>query len=297
MTGVQTCALPIWVVFGGIAHDLDFLERVMVEHDGGRHVDVVNIHNYYETWEPRAVEEITRYVNRAADIIAKCGQGQPLWMAEVGYSSHRRGSKVSDFCRAHYDYEHTRMYQAVQLVKTLTLLLSTEQLSLIAWYEIKDLPPATEVIGDQNHRHLGIRGVNYEMKPAGLALGFFDRLFGRKSRCIDDAVEVQTFRGERPEVHAFSLADGGSVVVAWLRTDGAAVEAGEGGGVVVDERRTDFEVWLPGRLAGQVMQYDAVGRATGCGLARPGAESTRLCDLHLKGGEVLVVRVEAERAG
>ncbi len=283
------------VVLGGIAHDLDFLEKLLAGYDVSRHVDIINLHNYFETWSPTATEGITGYVERAAEIVRKHGDDQPLWMAEVGYSSHRQGTKVSDFYRARYDYEHTPYYQAVQLVKTLTLLLATEKLSLVAWYEIKDLPATTEVIGDVNNRYLGIRGVNYAMKPAALALGFFDRVFSRKSRCIDDQLELKVFRGPRPEAHAFRLADGSMVAVAWLRTNDGQSSSGNGK-LLVDERRSDFELVLPGgRESGPVTVYDAVGRALSCGTATSTDLRTHLCDMHLKGGDLLVARVGVGR--
>jgi hypothetical protein len=57
---------------------------------------------------------------------------------------------------AYYKHEHSPEYQAVQLFKTLTLIAATENIEAVAWYEIKDLPPDDDVIGDNdNNRYLG----------------------------------------------------------------------------------------------------------------------------------------------
>ena len=59
---------------------------------------------------------------------------------------------------------------------TLALLLSTDKLAAIAWYEIKDLPPQESVIGDINNRNLGVAYVDHSPKSAEKALAFCIKL-------------------------------------------------------------------------------------------------------------------------
>ena len=72
------------------------------------------------------------------------------------------------------------------------------------------------------------------------------------------------------------------------RAPAAAAEAAR------DERQTDFELHLAEHFEGRMTLYDAVGRAVGCVVARRGNQGTHLCDLHLKGGELLIARFDAE---
>ena len=102
-----------------------------------KYFDIVNMHNYYETWHRHPIEEITNYINEVQDVVWQYGDNQALWMAEVGYSTFRNGARVSDSYTAFYDYEHTPEYQAKELFKTLTLIVSTGNIDAVAWYELK----------------------------------------------------------------------------------------------------------------------------------------------------------------
>src|SRR5690606_21769511 len=138
------------VVFPGIAYDPEFVKSLFKDYNLGSNFDIVNMHNYYETWHRHPIEEITTYINEVRDVVWRYGKNQPLWMAEVGYSTFRKGARVSDSYSAYFEYEHTPEYQAVHLFKTLVLAASTENIEAVAWYEVKDLPPHEGVIGDND---------------------------------------------------------------------------------------------------------------------------------------------------
>ena len=215
------------VVLGGLAHDTGWLETLFRDHDVSRYVDVVNMHNYYETWVGNPMEDIAGYINTVADIVRQHGDGQTLWMAEVGYSTYRAGPRVSDGYSAYYDYEHTRSYQAVDLVRRLAASLSTGKLSAVAWYEIKDLNPGEATIGDfENNGSLGVASASHVAKPAEHALSFFNRLTSEPMRSIDGEVFVTRPVRSDAHVHAFEQEDGDVIVVGWLQT---MVPGGRGG--------------------------------------------------------------------
>ncbi|HEY9509095.1 MAG TPA: cellulase family glycosylhydrolase, partial [Verrucomicrobiae bacterium] len=57
------------IVMGGLAWDLNFLEGVLAHPEAMTHVDVINLHNYYETWSSDPLERIPEYVGRTHDIL------------------------------------------------------------------------------------------------------------------------------------------------------------------------------------------------------------------------------------
>lgn len=279
------------IVLGGISHQPDWLRSLLRDYQVARYVDVVNMHNYYETWHDHPLEDVATFINVVDDIVRRYGEGEPLWMAEVGYSTHRSGPRVSDAYTAYYAYEHTPEYQAVDLVRRITTALSTEKLSALAWYEIKNLPPASETIGDQqNNSTLGVAHADHTPKPAEAALAFVNRLYGEPMRSLDREVVVTRTVGSDAVVHAFEQEDGDVIVVAWLRTRIPGRQGDVGRGDHEDTRVETVPVSVPRALQGDAVLYDAVGTATPFTGLRRDAGATAF-ELTLEGGQVYVLEV------
>lgn len=279
------------VVMGGIAHDPEWLRTLLRDHAVSSAVDVFNMHNYYETWQGLPMEAIADYVNTVYDIVQTYGDGKPIWMAEVGYSSYRSGARVSDSYSARYAYEHTAAYQAVDLVRRLATVLATEKLSAIAWYEVKDLPPVGETIGDVNNRHLGVARANHEPKPAERALRFFLELTAEPMQSIDGEAAVTRPAASESHVHAFEQEDGDVLVFAWLQThvpgDGPGPEAGD----ARDERTEDVTITVPRVLTGRVRAFDAVGVERDAGVTVDRRDNVSAIRVRLEGGQVVVLHL------
>lgn len=279
------------VVCPGLAGHTEFTLALFKDYGISPYVDVVNIHNYFETWNPSPIENIVPYVNTIAQIIKQYGNNQSIWMAEVGYSTFRRDGYVSDWSSAYYDYEHTPKFQAVQLIRTLALLLSTEKLAAIAWYEIKDLPPEDEVIGDVNNRHLGVAYVDYKPKPAEKALSFFNKLSSQKNRCIDSQVVIKRTIGSDSEVHCFENEDGSVIVVGWLKTHVIGKRGGDESGNVKDTRKETIELTVPSKLSGKATLYDELGNGSEFKGIERKANVTTLKEVTLIGSEIVIIKV------
>lgn len=162
------------VVFGGVAGHPQFAAEVLADPGLAGLVDVVNAHAYFETWNGGAIESLPAYLASFAPALragsfaagqaltAGSGAVRSLWLAEVGYSAYRPlgdeagGVSISPAYRARYAYEHTLDFQAVALVRTVSLALTVPAVTLLAWYEVKDPQPAAPMIGDDNNRHLGV---------------------------------------------------------------------------------------------------------------------------------------------
>ncbi|MBI2619835.1 MAG: cellulase family glycosylhydrolase [Ignavibacteriales bacterium] len=277
------------VVLAGLAHDVNFTKSLFRDHGISPYVNVVNIHNYYETWSGTPNENVTDYVNAVADVVQMYGDDQSIWMAEVGYSTFRMNGRISESYTALHDYEHTPRYQAVHLVRTLTMLLSTEKLAAIAWYEIKDLTSHEDVIGDDNNRHLGVATLHHEAKPAEHALAFSNRLFSKKIRSIDAQTVVTKRAGGDAVIHAFEQEDGNVIVVGWLRTFVRGTRTNGMTGSMKDTRSEVVDVRLPAKLRGTVAAFDDQGSRTAAPKVERSARETTIRGWTLRGGEVSII--------
>lgn len=250
------------VVMGGLAWNLSFLEAMLTNGPTMRAVNIVNLHNYYETWAEDPLERIPAYIGRAGDLLNRYHDPLPIWTAEVGYSSFRQGAQVSGQFRAYYTYEHTPAGQAAALFRALTLLQASGRVSLVTWYRLHDLPATQEVIGDVNNRFLGLVDTAGHPKPALRALRYFRALFHNGYQCLDTQARVTKRLKSAAEVHAFARPDGSVVVVAWLRTV-VPGERGDNSGQVRDRRREKVVVALPFALKPDAALFNELGEATG----------------------------------
>jgi hypothetical protein len=280
------------IVLAGLAHRTEFTLELFRDHGISPYVDVVNCHSYFETWSGEPLEKIPEYVTTLADIIHQYGDRQALWMAEVGYSTFRRPDGfVSDSYHATYAYEHTLRYQAVALWRTLTLLLSTEKMSAIAWYEIKDLPPQENVIGDVNNRNLGIADVAHRPKPAEKALTFFTTFFDGRYRSLDGEAVVRSRPGSESVVHCFQWEDGSAAVIGWLSTHIKGKNANAARGTLQDARQETLEMTLPFTGEAEITRYDELGNRTLFQGGRTQAGTLTIPAIDLKGGEITILRI------
>lgn len=283
------------VVLGGLAYDPYFLLHLFRDYGLSPFIDIVNCHNYYETWHRYPIENITNYINEISDIIWRYGNNQSLWMAEVGYSTFRKGAKVSDSYSAYYDYEHTTEYQAVELFKTLTLALSTEKLSAITWYELKDLPPSEGVIGDNdNNRFLGVSYSDCKDKPAAKSLEFFNSLFSSNYKSIDSKVTIDTPVDSDVRVQAFQMENGNVIVTAWLQTNVPGKHRTDKSGMVKDTRTETVKVSIPIDLKGKASLYDELGNVNPFNNVKTEKGMTTINNLKLDGGKIAIIKIESK---
>jgi hypothetical protein len=283
------------VVCAGIAYDPNFTLKLFRDYGVSPYVDIINMHNYFETWHRHPVESITEYINEVYDVVWRYGDNQSLWMAEVGYSTFRHGSRVSSSYQAYYDYEHTPEYQAIDLIKRLALVLSTEKLAAVAWYEIKDLPKTDEVIGDEyNNRYLGVAYKDHKPKPAAKALKFFNNLFSDKYRCINNDIIVERSIGSDSDIHVFETETRDVILVAWLKTSVPGDRGNDKSGSVKDKRKENVTIKIPLTFKGQVTQYNELGKSSEFEGYESAGNVTVVDNLTLRGGEVAIIQFKRD---
>jgi polysaccharide biosynthesis protein PslG len=249
--GVRRANPQATVVLGGLAWDLEYLRELLAEHEVAPAVDAINIHSYFETWHEHPIEQLANYVEEAAAIIHAVGEGEPLWMAEVGYSSRGIRPGVREFYRSRYREEHTADYQASALARTLLVSLATGRLSLLAWFRINDLPAEQEVIGDDRNRYLGLFDVEGQPKPAWPVFGWLSEQFAGPYRVLaGEAIAVDEGGGERLEMRTFALGGGRRLVAVWMPPGTAPTAVDRLG---EDRRQAQVKVTLP-HWRGQLLE-------------------------------------------
>ncbi|MFZ5891054.1 MAG: GH39 family glycosyl hydrolase [Myxococcota bacterium] len=284
--GVRSGDAGAQVVFGGLAGGVEFLRQLFDEHRAAERVDVVNLHSYYETWNENPVETIPEYVDEVTAIVKRHGGRQTLWMAEFGYSDFLPDNQR----KAHFGYEHSLEFQAVMLVRALALALSKPELSLLAWYELKDARASDAVIGDAHNRHLGVTFADYRPKPAFDALVFMNRLVAPGFRSVDSELTVAAKANSALVWRAFLSARRSVVFTAWLQTHPKPAAAGHGS-EPNDARRERVRVRLPYKARGPARAYDARGRPRDASVSlRRFGHATEL-SFELAAGDVSVVEL------
>ncbi len=281
------------IVLGGIATETDFLEDLFRVDRIAPAVDVVNLHSYFETWHPDAIESLPDYVSRASEIVRDHGENEPLWMAETGYSSVGGRAVVSEVYRAHHRGEHTNESQATALARTFVLALATGELPLVAWYRINDLPTNEEVIGDDNNRHLGIRSVSGANKPSVATFAMLTRWFEQPYRILKPQVRLSNASDSSAQVHAFALRDGRQVVAAWLGTPSPSSTPSSAPQFTAeslppDTRRARVRVTLPRTRETSMLVTDALGNPVSDDrVSRRTIGGAGELSLELRGGELI----------
>jgi hypothetical protein len=280
------------IVFPGIAYDPNFIKDLFKNYEMSSLFDIINIHNYYETWHHSPIEQIVEYINEVHDVIQRYGNNQPIWIAEVGYSTFRKGARVSDSYTAYYEYEHTPEYQAKQLIKTLTLIASTRKITATTWYEIKDLPPSENVIGDNdNNRYLGVAYPDHSPKPAASALKFFNNLFSDSYKSINNEVNVDRTISSATEVQTFKTTDGDVIILSWIKTvvpDRINIQKD---GMAKDDRQEIITIEIPFELTGKSTQFDELGNEKEFTSVERAANKTMIKDLTLYGGKISIIKI------
>lgn len=209
------------VVLGGIATNWDFLEALFRDDGIAPAVDVVNFHSYLETWHHDPIEHLGADIRRVAEIVRTYGEHEPLWLAEIGYSSVGPRAHTSDYYHPTFTDEHTNAAQANALLRMIVLAGCSEQISTTAWYRIHDLPTNEAVIGDDNNRHLGVLTSEGHPKAAAESFRTIAALFGRPFR----AVPAEGFPGSAGlsyEVRVVQPHGGRPVLFAWNSMPGSA---------------------------------------------------------------------------
>ena len=188
--------------------------RTVCEAGGARPIAAAAVHLYAETWTPdsvtleRAIRDLAGPEFRQV-VDGPCGR-PPLWANEIGFAT-AQGKTERD--------------QAEWWVRAVAGLASDSRVALIGIYEIKDLEPGQEVIGEKENYHLGLLRADRTPKLAFYTVRLLVSLFGRPFEPARVEVRLREPRddGTQPEVRAFRRADGRLLLFAWVPKAGGSV--------------------------------------------------------------------------
>jgi len=230
-------------IFGGLTKKIPGHVNTIYTSGVADYIDVINIHFYNETWDSSPTENIYGVTKLVADVIRRYGGKQELWIAEIGYSDYvQEDGSISDWTRINAPYEKTQDFQAVTFVRSYSRIVATDDVSVILWYEIKNLRLDSVAIGDVNNYFLGALDHDYFPKPLWFAIASTKKLFESPFKTIDDLLVVDKKDAVRPFYHAFIRENDDVVLLAWNRG-------------IINE---DIEISVPGNFS-HAISYSVTG--------------------------------------
>jgi hypothetical protein len=239
-----------------------FFQTLVKKHHLERHVDVVAMHGYPESWlEERAETVDQTWIGEMNRLLARDGVRRDFWLNEIGYADYRYSSMLANRygVSAVFPHEHTPEFAAASLFKAQVMALASGKVSLTAWYRIDDFDPkSTSFSDDHVNFHLGLLDKNQKRKPMFFALKHFNQLFDQPTRSLATRTVSSATRSDAV-LNVFERQDGRFVVVGWLRGLNRS-EATEADGNKTDTRREDVAVQLPCAAISNVSITDARGR-------------------------------------
>jgi Cellulase (glycosyl hydrolase family 5) len=273
------------LVLGGMSREpSDFSQTVISKYHLDQYLGVLAMHAYPETWdEERAETTFGKWIEQMHAAARR--SGRKLWLDEMGYADYRyRPDKASVYgINVNYSYEHTTRYAADFLFKSFVMTLGSGDVSLAGWYRIDDFRDGDpRMPQDKTNDHLGIIGVDGKPKPEYFALRFFNSLFSKPTRRVE---EPPATPGSQAIVEVFQRKDGEVIVAGWLRSSNYS-EVAVHSGMLTDPRRERVDIALP-CTAARVSTYNALGIKLSTGYRR----SRELSGVPLTGDHVYVADV------
>ena len=194
--------------------DYDWIQG-LTEAGYAQYYDVLPFHAYPETWsEPNVVAESylgIEYRNYFLPQYKEHGEGKPLWINEMGYATSP-GRTEED--------------QANWWARAISTYLAEPEIEHIGVYEIKDLDPGVEAIGDDKNYYLGLTYKDRTRKLAFHTVDLLTDLLDTGTLSIADSEAEVTVDKEGAKYlyyHLFKRPDGAQVLFVWNRVHSPTV--------------------------------------------------------------------------
>lgn len=168
------------IVLGGLVWpDASFLDTVCAYPGNPARFDVVALHAYPETWTPESVT-VERYLDAGyhglflETVDRGCG-GKRVWMNETGFATaHGRSERQ----------------QADWWARAIATFAADRRIESIGVYEIRDLAPGSDVIGEPENFHLGLLRTDGTPKLAFRTVRLLVRLLAGPLEVADAELRV-----------------------------------------------------------------------------------------------------------
>ncbi len=168
-----------------------------------QYYDITPFHCYAETWSRNNVYMENYLDSQYHDWFVPTnntqGENEPIWVNEIGYAT----------------MDKTEQDQANFMCRAVSTLLADPEIEHIGWYEIKDLPEGSPVIGDEKNYYLGITYSDRTKKLAFYTLDMITDLLDNKTiTTADSEISVTEVSGKAGQMyhHLFKLEDGSQLL-------------------------------------------------------------------------------------
>lgn len=236
------------VLLGGAVFPDSAWLRQIVDNGCARYYDITPFHAYPETWINSTVENYLDAGYRAfVDANENLGEAEPIWINEIGFAATPEMGEAE---------------QANWWARAVSTFLADPYIEHIGVYEIKDLAPGKETIGDEKNYYLGLTRVDRGKKLAFYTVALLRKLLAGKVAPADDELSAKVSDGEAGDLHyhLFKRADGKQVLFGYdkqahptievkLRVRGARAWEYELNGTVLEYPNFDGTVLRQIRLA------------------------------------------------
>ena len=249
------------VILGGLAEpDYRWL-RPLMKSGYARYYDILPFHAYPETWGSASmtVEKFlgSEYHNQFLRDQEQYGEGEPIWINEMGYATT---SSRSEEQQAHW------------WARAVSTFLADPAVEHIGVYEIKDLDPGVEAIGDDKNYYLGLTYRDRTKKLAFQTVDLLTDLLDTGTLAVVDS-EVEVIAEEESieylYYHLFKRPDGAQVLFVW-------------------DRVRDSTITLKLKTSGSSAEHFSID---GDSTPYPAFDGTTLQDIQLTAGNVEIFRI------
>ena len=150
--------------------------------------DAVLLHCFHETWGPRgvAIEDSLGplYTDHFLPVVERRAAGKPIWMSECGYSTLNRSE------------ESQANFIARAVPHFLANTAGGHRFTRFTYYETKDLPEGSPMIGDEHNYHFGLCRADRTKKLAFHTYALLAKLLnGRAIAPADHEVSITAIEG------------------------------------------------------------------------------------------------------
>jgi hypothetical protein len=248
------------VLLGGLAEPDYRWPQELIESGYARYFDILPFHAYPETWSAGStvaenfLEFQYRSLIREHD---EHGEGQPVWINEMGYATIP-GRTEED--------------QANWWARAVSTFLADPEIEHIGVYEVKDLDPGVQAIGDEKNYYLGLTYRDRTKKLAFHTVDLLTDLLDTGTLAVADAeAEAMVDRAGAKHLyyHLFKRPDGAQILFVWNRVNSPTVT---------------IKLKTPGSSA---EHFSLAGEAT----PYPAFDGTTLKDIRLTAGDVEIFRI------
>lgn len=252
------------VLLGGMVYPDDDWLLALIEQGRAGDYDVTPFHAYPETWLEGSAEEYlgAQYHEFFVPTNEQLGESEPIWINEMGFATTAG---------------RTERDQANWFARAAATFLADPHVEHLGFYELRDLPPDQEAIGDEANYHLGLLRTDGSKKLAFHTVDLITDLL---------AVGALTAADDRLQVKATGGAPGDFHHHLFVRPDGVQVL------FLYDKRApVTVEVTLP-QAGRRALRYQLDGSSA----LYAAFDGATLSSVRLVPGEVAIFAVEPQPA-